>query len=149
MVVVVYIYNQTKPCTCMWGSLSHIIVIQCILSVVCTGCCTANRFSVVLVTSLQNGENSSGSECFFLRTTSARIKIRGKPDNCFSSVQRISASDKDPVVLFRSLPRPNDVTTQALNYYRFTGYRLPVWTTDPKSAVARGHCASVKDCTHQ
>ena len=45
-----------------------------------------------------------------------RIRIQGKPNICFSSVQRISDSVEDPVVLFQSLPRPNDVTTQAITY---------------------------------
>ena len=45
-----------------------------------------------------------------LRTTSKRIRIRGKIDICFPSVERISDSVEDPV-MFRSLLRPSDVTT--------------------------------------
>ena len=45
-----------------------------------------------------------------LRTTSKRIRIPGKIDICFSSVERISDSVEDPV-MFRSLLRPSDVTT--------------------------------------
>ena len=70
---------------------------------------------------------------FFLCTTSERIRIWGKPDICFLSVQSIYASIEGPVVLFQSLPRRNEATTQAITYSQLpiTDYRSGQPTLKP------------------
>ena len=70
----------------------------------------------------QNGEALSGSE---YSLCGQRARESGYEVYSLISVQRIAAGVEDPVVLFRSLPHMNDVTTQTITYNQLliTDYR--------------------------
>ena len=64
----------------------------------------------------QNCETLSGSEYSYCGRQVRESGHVGSLISVFHLYKRISASVEDPVVLFRSLPRPNDITTQAITY---------------------------------